>query len=124
MYELKIITSFAAAHCLREFRGKCESLHGHNWKVEVRIRSSELDRIGLVMDFKEIKLATNEVLEELDHRHLNDLPAFQQENPSSENIARYLYNELSRRINRGPIRVSRVTAWESEDACASYFEES
>ncbi len=123
MYELKIITSFAAAHCLREFKGKCESLHGHNWKVEVCVRSPNLDRIGLVIDFKEIKKATEEVLDELDHKHLNDLLPFQVENPSSENIARFLFQTLSSRINRDSLRVSRVTAWESDDACASYFEE-
>ena len=123
MYELKITTAFAAAHCLREFRGKCEDLHGHNWKIEVYVRSSELDKIGLVIDFKEIKTATSEVLEELDHKYLNDLPAFSVENPSSENIARYIYNALSEKLNRGTIKVYKVTAWESDDACCSYFED-
>ena len=122
MYELKILTSFAAAHCLREFKGKCESLHGHNWKIEVFVRSADLNDIGLAIDFKEIKKATNDALEELDHTNLNDLPAFQLENPSSENIARYLYRVLSEQLNQGSVRVHKVTAWESDDACASYFE--
>ena len=123
MYELKIITAFAAAHCLREFRGKCEALHGHNWKVEVYIRSPKLDKAGLVMDFKEIKQAVNEILDELDHKYLNEIPPFTMENPSSENIARYIFQVLSERINKEPLRVYKVTAWESDDACASYLTE-
>ena len=99
MYELKIITQFAAAHHLRAFQGKCEQLHGHNWKVEVFVRASQPDEIGLVRDFGEIKAVTQEVLQRLDHPYLNDQACFQQENPSSENIARYLFRELSRLLN-------------------------
>ena len=123
MFEIKIITSFAAAHCLRHFRGKCESLHGHNWKVEVLLRSPVLDKAGLVVDFKLVKDATKELLEELDHKYLNELPAFSEENPSSENIARFLFHELTKKLNQGPVMVHMVTAWESEDSCASYFEQ-
>jgi len=123
MYELKVVESFAAAHSLRNFRGKCESLHGHNWKLEVLVRASDLNEIGLVLDFKEIKNAVKEVLEELDHKHLNELPAFQSVNPSSEAIARYVFTRLSEKLNVGQVCVYKVTAWESEDACAAYFEE-
>jgi 6-pyruvoyltetrahydropterin/6-carboxytetrahydropterin synthase len=122
MYELKIISQFAAAHCLREFKGKCEHLHGHNWKVEVYLQALNLDRTGLVKDFGEIKEITGEVLNGLDHKYLNDLPPFQQENPSSENIARYLFRELSRRLNDARIRTSKVSVWESDTSCASYME--
>jgi 6-pyruvoyltetrahydropterin/6-carboxytetrahydropterin synthase len=122
MYEIKIITSFAAAHCLRHFRGKCEALHGHNWKVEVFLQSPVLDKAGLVMDFKVAKETTKALLEELDHKYLNELEPFSQENPSSENIARFIFRELSKKLNQGPVVVHKVTAWESEDACASYFE--
>jgi len=122
MFEIKIITSFAAAHCLRHFRGKCEALHGHNWKIEVYLRSSELNKAGLVVDFKEVKDATAALLEGLDHTYLNDLPPFQMENPSSENIARYLFKGLSQELNHDSVKVFKVTAWESDDACASYFE--
>ena len=124
MYELKIIGEFAAAHNLRNFRGKCESLHGHNWKVEVVVRGRDLDESGVVLDFAEIKANTREVLAELDHRYLNDVPFFATHNPSSENIARYLFERLRERLNDQRVKVTRVSAWESEDACATYLEES
>ena len=121
MYELKIITQFAAAHHLRAFKGKCEQLHGHNWKVEVYLRASQPDEIGLVKDFGEIKAVTQEVLQRLDHTYLNDQAYFQQENPSSENIARYLFRELSRLLDDSQTRTSKVTVWESDSACATYW---
>lgn len=121
MYELKIVGDFAAAHNLRNFRGKCESLHGHNWKVEVVLTGRDLDESGVVLDFAEIKAAAKEVLTELDHRYLNDLPFFATQNPSSENIARYLFRRLSERLNDQRVKVTRVSAWESEDACATYL---
>jgi 6-pyruvoyltetrahydropterin/6-carboxytetrahydropterin synthase len=124
MYELKVVTRFAAAHNLRNFRGKCESLHGHNWKVEVVIRGKDLDETGVVLDFAEIKAATKEVLSELDHRYLNEVPFFTTHNPSSENIARYLFERLSERLNDPRVMVTKVSAWESEDACATYLDES
>lgn len=124
MYELKIVRDFAAAHNLRNFRGKCESLHGHNWKVEVVIRGRDLDESGVVLDFAEIKAATREVLAELDHRYLNDVPFFATHNPSSENIARYLFQRLSEKLNDQRVTVTRVSAWESRDACATYLDES
>ncbi len=124
MYELKIITEFAAAHNLRNFRGKCESLHGHNWKVEVVVSGSGLDASGVVLDFAEIKTATREIMSEIDHRYLNELPFFSEHNPSSENIARYIFERLQKKIEDDRVRVSRVTAWESQDACATYMGES
>ena len=123
MYELKIITEFAAAHNLRNFRGKCEALHGHNWKVEVVVSGSGLDDSGIVVDFAEIKAATREIMSEIDHKYLNDLPFFTEHNPSSENIARYIFERLEEKIEDGRVRVSRVTAWESQDACATYMGE-
>ena len=123
MYELKIVDSFAAAHSLRNFRGKCESLHGHNWKVEVWVRSDRLDETGLVLDFKVVKTATQEVLDRLDHKYLNELAPFATENPSSERIAEYIYKQLSEKLNGEGVRVHKVSAWESEDARAAYFEE-
>ncbi len=121
MYELKIITEFSAAHNLRDFRGKCESLHGHNWKVEVVVSGSGLDQSGVVLDFAEIKAATREIMSEIDHRYLNELPFFIEHNPSSENIARYIFERLQKKIENDRVRVSRVTAWESQDASASYL---
>jgi 6-pyruvoyltetrahydropterin/6-carboxytetrahydropterin synthase len=122
MYELKIIADFSAAHRLDNFYGKCESLHGHNWKVEVFLLGDRLDEAGLVKDFGAVKAKAREVLAELDHKFLNELPAFRQQNPSSENLARYLYERLGTVLNGDGVRVSRVSVWESDTSCASYFE--
>ncbi|MFO7986586.1 MAG: 6-carboxytetrahydropterin synthase QueD [Desulfatiglandaceae bacterium] len=120
MYELKIISNFAAAHQLREFQGRCERLHGHNWKIEVRVKGAALGEDGLVVDFRKIKEETRKVLDELDHRFLNELPPFLTLNPSSENIARHIFESLAPKFNDGNVRISRVSAWESESACATY----
>ena len=122
MYELKIISQFAAAHQLREYEGKCENLHGHNWKVEVSVMGNNLGKDGLLIDFKLIKNATEEILSEMDHEFLNELDAFKTVNPSSENIARHIFTALSRELNTDNIKISRVTTWESDSACASYME--
>jgi 6-pyruvoyltetrahydropterin/6-carboxytetrahydropterin synthase len=124
MYELKIITDFSAAHNLRDFRGKCEALHGHNWKVEVVVSGSGLDDSGVVLDFAEVKAATRDVMSEIDHCYLNELPFFTRHNPSSENIARFIFERLQDKLDNDRVRVSRVTAWESQDACATYLGES
>jgi 6-pyruvoyltetrahydropterin/6-carboxytetrahydropterin synthase len=122
MYELKIISHFAAAHQLREFKGKCEKLHGHNWKIEVFVTGERLGEDGLLIDFKLIKETTNRILDELDHQFLNELEPFKTLNPSSENIAHYLFKSLSQELNRDNIRIAKVTAWESDSACATYME--
>lgn len=122
MYELKVITDFAAAHQLRNFRGECEKLHGHNWRIEVILSGDRLNQAGLLIDFKDIKTAAKKILEELDHSYLNDLPQFKNENPSSENIAAYLFKKLSGELNKNHVKVTKVTAWESDSACASYAE--
>ncbi len=120
IYELKVVSDFAAAHNLRNFRGKCENLHGHNWKVEVVVRGTELDSSGVVLDFAEIKKVIRELLGELDHRYLNDIEFFKEHNPSSENIARYLFDKLAERLDGGGLWIHGVSAWESPDACATY----
>lgn len=122
MYELKIVSQFAAAHQLREYQGGCENLHGHNWKVEVFVKGEKLGQDGLLIDFRVIKNATKEVLEELDHTFLNELENFREQNPSSENIARYIFDSLGRRLKDENAKVSRVSAWESDSACATYEE--
>jgi 6-pyruvoyltetrahydropterin/6-carboxytetrahydropterin synthase len=122
MYELKVISQFSAAHRLENFYGKCEALHGHNWKVEVFLTGDRLDEAGLVKDFGEIKARTREVLEELDHKYLNELPDFRQQNPSSENLARLLFERLGQVLDRDGVQVSRVSVWESDNACASYYQ--
>jgi 6-pyruvoyltetrahydropterin/6-carboxytetrahydropterin synthase len=122
MYEIKILTQFAAAHRLEHFQGKCESLHGHNWKVEVSLVGERLDKAGLLLDFGEVKARTQELLDEIDHQYLNELPPFQNQNPSSENLARYLFTRLSASLNREGLKISRVSVWESDSSCASYYQ--
>ena len=123
MYEVKIVTQFAAAHRLENFKGKCESLHGHNWKVEVFLGGRDLDETGLLMDFGEVKARTKQMLEEIDHKYLNELAAFQNRNPSSENLASYLFERLGAILNSDRVKVRRVNVWESDSSCASYFQE-
>jgi 6-pyruvoyltetrahydropterin/6-carboxytetrahydropterin synthase len=120
MYEIKIKTDFAAAHCLREVGGKCESLHGHNFTVEVAVESAALNELGMVIDFRVLKSKTQAVLQALDHRYLNELPFFKGKNPSSENLASYLFEELARQIDQQDYRVSWVAVWESETSRATY----
>jgi 6-pyruvoyltetrahydropterin/6-carboxytetrahydropterin synthase len=122
MYHLTIYTHFAAAHNLVNYQGDCENLHGHNWKVEVTVTARELDKAGLGIDFKILKKETKQVLGRLDHKYLNEIPPFDRLSPSSENLARYLYEELGEILNNGNIRVEKVNIWESEYACASYTE--
>jgi len=123
MFELKVVTHFAAAHQLTMVAKKCENLHGHNWKVEVFVAGDKLNDAGVVMDFGEIKGHLADIVKALDHRFLNELECFQHGNPSSENIARYIAESLQEKIVQPGIRVSRVSAWESEDACATFIPE-
>jgi 6-pyruvoyltetrahydropterin/6-carboxytetrahydropterin synthase len=123
MYEVKIVSQFAAAHRLENFHGKCEALHGHNWKVEVFLVGNTLDGTGLLMDFGVVKARTKEVLEELDHKYLNELAAFQDRNPSSENLACYLYERLGAVLNGDGVNIHRVNVWESDTSCASYYQD-
>lgn len=120
MYRLMIKTSFAAAHNLINYQGDCENLHGHNWRVEVTVAAKELDKAGLGIDFKILKKQTNSLLDELDHKYLNDLDPFKKDSPSSENISRYLFERLSGVLNNSNITVEQINVWESENACASY----
>ncbi|MGD8560978.1 MAG: 6-carboxytetrahydropterin synthase QueD [Desulfarculaceae bacterium] len=122
MYELTVTGRFAAAHSLRNFKGRCESLHGHNWRVEVVVRGSTLDQAGLVMDFGELKKMMNQALDQLDHKHLNEVPPFDQVNPSSENIAKYLFETLQEKLPPG-VGMHSVSAWESEDSKATYYQD-
>ena len=123
MYHLMIKTHFAAAHNLINYQGDCENLHGHNWLVEVTVSAKALDNAGLGIDFKILKRETNAILDELDHKYLNDLVPFQGLSPSSENICRYLFDSLSAKLNDANIQVESVNVWESENACASYTQD-
>ena len=121
MYELKVVTKFAAAHQLTMVGTKCENMHGHNWKIEVYVKGENLDKAGVLVDFGIIKKHVREIMSVLDHKYLNELDYFEQNQPSSENIAYFVATELQKRIDNQAVRVSRVTAWESDDACASYI---
>jgi 6-pyruvoyltetrahydropterin/6-carboxytetrahydropterin synthase len=122
MFELRIETHFAAAHQLKMVAKKCESLHGHNWKIEVVVGGSALNDAGVLIDFGELKGHVRDIMARLDHKYLNDLDMFDDKNPpSSENIAKYIACELQNRLDDLNIHVLRVTAWESVDACATYL---
>ena len=123
MYELKIVTHFAAAHQLTMVGEKCENLHGHNWKIEVYVTGENLDEAGVLIDFGIIKKHVAQIMSLLDHKFLNDLDFFRNGQPSSENIAGVIARELQKRIDNPAVRVSRVAAWESENACATYVVE-
>ena len=121
MYELTIKTSFSAAHSLRDYEGPCSKVHGHNWVVETLITGKELQPNGILLDFNDVKKATSEVISRLDHTNLNETPPFDRLNPTSENLARWIFEELSKRLNSATLRVSRVNIREAETSCASYF---
>ena len=122
MFELMVTGRFAAAHSLRNFKGRCEALHGHNWRVEVVVKGDTLDQADLVMDFGELKAAMNKVLDRLDHGYLNEIKPFDEYNPSSELIAKYLYEEIAKLLPP-EVHMARVSAWESEDSRATYLGE-
>jgi len=122
-YRMKIVTDFAAAHQLRDYPGVCSRLHGHNWKVEVDVVASHLDKVGMGLDFADIKMATRELIGTLDHRNLNDLAPFDTVNPTAENIAAHLYQRLSKELNDERVKVDAITIWETERACVTYSED-
>jgi len=121
MYELTVISHFSGAHRLRYLHGKCEELHGHNWKVEVSVVSNRLGKEGLVIDFGIFKQKLEKVLKPLDHTFLNDLPYFSGAEPSSENIAKYIFDRLKSELKGRPGMLKRVIAWESETSSAAYI---
>jgi len=122
VYELLVEDYFSAAHRLKFYRGSCEKLHGHNWKVQVYIESGELDNIGLVMDFKDIKKEIRKLFEIIDHADLNSLKEFDGMNPSSENISRWIYKKLTTALEDRNVKVKKVRVWESVNAAAAYYE--
>ena len=122
MYEILIKSDFCGAHNLRGYKGKCEGLHGHNWKVEARFESLFLDDIGIAVDFKILKSRLKKVLGDLDHAHLNKLKAFKRDNPSAENIAKYIFDRLKSSIRNKNLFVKSVSVWESGFSCATYYE--
>ena len=119
-YTLKIVTDFASAHTLRDYPGACSRMHGHNWKTEVEVKAAELDSIGMGIGFKKIKQATKQITDELDHQYLNELPPFERVNPTAENIAAYIFHQVSEIINSEFVQVKAVTLWETDRACVRY----
>ena len=125
MYEVTVEDSFAAGHYLRNYRGKCENPHGHNYKVRVTLRGSELDKAGLLVDFKDLKEVMKQVIERLDHQMLNEIEPFITLNPSAENIARYFFYQTNARlksVTNGRVDVKDVTIWETDTTTARYSE--
>ena len=121
MFELKIVTHFAAAHQLAMVAKKCENLHGHNWKVEVCVGGDRLNDTGVLIDFGILKSHLNQIMQQLDHRFLKEIDLFDNGVPSSENIAVFIARAMQTKLNDTGIQVTRVTTWESEDACATYL---
>lgn len=121
MYKLNVISSFASAHKLNGYNGLCQNLHGHNWKVRLCVKCDQLDEIGMAMDFGILKESLNSLLETLDHQYLNELPAFQAMNPTSENLARYIFEQMecAPYISSSCV-VAEVEVWESEKASVVY----
>mgnify|MGYP001766692347 CR=1 FL=1 len=121
MYEVTIIKSFSAAHLLADIGGKCEALHGHNFKVEITVAAGQLNHIGILVDFRLLKKMLGDVLEALDHKHINTLTDFAGINPSAENIAKYIFEKMDTRVKTAGVNMVRVKIWESENAAVTYL---
>lgn len=121
MYELVVECQFDSAHNLRRYDGPCENLHGHTYRVQISYRGPEVNDIGVLIDFKSLKAALNEVVSCLDHRYLNELPEFEELNPTAENIARVVFEKMRALLGEG---IVRATVWETPTSSASYWEES
>ena len=119
MYEIKTQLSFSAAHHLLNYDGECENQHGHNWLVEAYVRGEILDKSNILIDFKKLKGELRKVLAHLDHEDINELPEFKNESPSSEMLAYYIYTQLKEKF----AELYKVSVWETQESCASYFEE-
>ncbi len=121
MFDIFIDTHFAGAHHLRDYPGDCEKPHGHNWKVKVTARSTELDQCGMAIDFKVLKKIVKEVIDKLDHTDLNTLPYFQDKNPSSEHIARFIFDEVSVLLTNKNHSLQTVTVLETDTQGLTYY---
>jgi len=123
MYTLMVETRFASAHQLRGYKGKCENLHGHSWKVQVFVTTDSLNHISLAMDFTDLKRIAAEIVDPLDHACLNNIPPFTEINPSSENLAKWVFDSLKPKVTGYQVKVKAVTVWESDTASATYSED-
>ena len=121
MFEVSVEETFAAGHALRNYRGKCENVHGHNYRVQVTLSGADLDAIGLLVDFVQVKKLIMQVVDRLDHQFLNDLTPFDVLNPSAENMAKYFYDEISGGLGQSsPVHVGQVKVWETDTTSATY----
>jgi 6-pyruvoyltetrahydropterin/6-carboxytetrahydropterin synthase len=121
MFEVTIEETFAAGHALRNYKGKCENVHGHNYRCQVSLEGEQLDDIGLLVDFVELKKVVHSVLDRMDHQWLNEFPPFDKLNPSAENMARYIFEGVNGGLQQGTgVRVASVRLWETDTACATY----
>jgi 6-pyruvoyltetrahydropterin/6-carboxytetrahydropterin synthase len=121
MFEVSVEQTFAAGHALRNYKGRCENVHGHNFKVQVVIEGEELDETGLLVDFLDVKAAMQKIIDRLDHVFLNDIAPFDVKNPSAENIAEYFYQEMTQSLGAGvPVRIREVRIWETDIQSAAY----
>lgn len=122
MFEVSVDANFAAAHRLRGYQGKCEELHGHNYRVRVIVAGEKLDQIGLLQDFTILKRVLRGIVDKLDHKYLNELPPFDQMNPSAENLARFIHDETAKQLagQLGDATLAGVTVWETDTASATY----
>jgi 6-pyruvoyltetrahydropterin/6-carboxytetrahydropterin synthase len=119
MFEVSVEETFAAGHALRGYKGKCENVHGHNYRVRVTIEGRDLDEIGLLVDFGDVKKKVREIVARLDHRFINDLEPFDVINPTAENMAKYFYDEITRSLPED-LRLGEVTLWETDTTSATY----
>jgi len=123
LYEITVCAAFEAAHFINGYDGKCARLHGHNWRVEAIVRGTELDTLGMLIDFKILKAELNKILDEFDHRFLNELDTFKEENPTAENLARKIFERLSlSEIFNGSTKLHAVKVHESPNSCVTYYE--
>ncbi len=120
MYEIEIQETFSAAHKLEGYAGKCQYLHGHNWRVQVGLEGEGLDDTGLLMDFTQLRAITRGVLEELDHSYLNEHPSFRSVNTTAENLARFLFERVAEKLPAGNVRLTHVRVHETDRYCATY----
>jgi 6-pyruvoyltetrahydropterin/6-carboxytetrahydropterin synthase len=122
MFEIAVEQGFASAHALRNYKGRCENVHGHNWKVRVVIEGEKLDQTGMLVDFLDVKSLMGDILDRIDHQFLNEIPPFDVVNPSAENIAEYFYQQMTGGLEDTPVpvRIREVKIWETEIQSATY----
>ena len=121
MFEVSVEQTFAAGHALRNYKGRCENVHGHNYRVRITVQGDQLDSTGLLVDFLDVKHLIGGVVDYLDHQFINDLPPFDQLNPSAENIAKFFHDRISAGLETdNPVTIAEVKVWETDTSSAVY----